>query len=80
MSFIRSPVYQDLKYKIECTDLFWLQPLKYKVAICLDSREYYERYLPKTLIGLGNETLPIMIGTNVSNGDDSADERSPEGQ
>ncbi|XP_052069301.1 WD repeat and FYVE domain-containing protein 3-like isoform X1 [Mytilus californianus] len=54
-------------------------PLKYKVAMCLDSREYYERYLPKTLIGLGNEILPIQIGTNVGSGsEDSAEERSPE--
>ena len=57
------------------------QPLKYKVAMCLDSRAYYERYLPKTLIGLGNEILPIQIGTNInSNGDnDSIGDRSPEG-
>lgn len=60
---------------------FILQPLKYKVAMCIDSREYYERYLPKTLIGLGNEKLPIQIGTNVGSGsEDSAEERSPEGQ
>ena len=55
-------------------------PLKYKVAMCFDSRGYYERYLPKTLIGLGNETLPIQIGTNINNNiyNEGTEERSPE--
>ena len=49
--------------------------------MCFDSRGYYERYLPKTLIGLGNETLPIQIGTNINNNIDNegTEERSPEG-
>ncbi|KAL4240237.1 WD repeat and FYVE domain-containing protein 3 [Mactra antiquata] len=52
-------------------------PLKYKVPISNDSKEYYLQYRPQSLFG--EEVLPIKLGTEgLPNMDNDSEERNPE--
>ncbi|KAL5018829.1 hypothetical protein ScPMuIL_004551 [Solemya velum] len=76
-----------MRKKMNRNDMFYINypyrpdidnsPLKYKVAISDDSKEYYEHYRPETL--MGEDKLPIVTGTETmfSNGAEP-EERSPE--
>ena len=52
--------------------------MKYKIAICNDSRAYYEQYRSQTLFG--DDVLPIKRGMEeMPSIDSEAEDRSPEG-
>ena len=60
--------------------LFTLQPLRYKVAISFDSREYYENFRPQGI--LCHEALPIQRTSDADLLSTDADQTpsSPEGK
>ncbi|KAL3875787.1 hypothetical protein ACJMK2_033704 [Sinanodonta woodiana] len=52
-------------------------PLRYKVALSHDSKDYYEKYRSKSLFG--EDTLPIRLGVeDFSSQDIESEDRSPE--
>ena len=54
------------------------QPLKYKIAISHDSKDYYEQYRSQTLFG--DDVLPIKLGMEeMPTIDSESEDRSPEG-
>ena len=56
----------------------YLQPLKYKIAISHDSKDYYEQYRSQTLFG--DDVLPIKLGMEeMPTIDAESEDRSPEG-
>ncbi|XP_069124433.1 WD repeat and FYVE domain-containing protein 3-like isoform X2 [Argopecten irradians] len=69
--------FQHYPYRPDMED----SPLKYKVAMSFDSKEYYERYRPQTLVEHGKEILPIQMGVDSgltgSSGGGQDEDRSP---
>ncbi|KAK3103345.1 hypothetical protein FSP39_018631 [Pinctada imbricata] len=67
--------YHHYPYRPDMED----SPLKYKIAMSYDSKEYFERFRSQTLVGVGMEDLPIQRGVEDSpDGNENGDDRSPD--
>lgn len=64
-------------YIVRCHNLLQ-KPIKYKTAISLDSRKYYERFRAHSLVGEEFEILPSSQSQSSDICDELENEMSPE--